>query len=163
MKILITGATGYAGFHAAIALRQAGHQVYGLVRDNSKPRAKDLERHEVQLAVGDVKQPQTYRQLLEQSDVLIHTMMDFADPQGTDLKLFETLQQAAETSPRSRLFVYTTGCSIYGKRPERVMDETTPGNPEHKLAFRMELEQKLFAMPSYVGLGKTAGHVANCS
>ena len=69
-------------------------------------------------------------------------MMDFEDPQGTDLKLFETLQQAAETSPRSRLFIYTTGCSIYGKRPERVMDETTPANPEHKLAFRMELEQK---------------------
>ena len=69
MRILITGATGYAGFHAAMALRQAGHQVTGLVRDDSKPSAQDLQRHEVQLAVGDVKQPQTYRQLLEQSDV----------------------------------------------------------------------------------------------
>ena len=147
MKALVTGATGYAGFHVAIALRQGGHQVYGLVRDDSKPRAKDLQRHEVQLAVGDVKQPETYRQLLEQSDVLIHTMMDSDDPQGTDLKLFEALRQAAEISPRSRLFIYTTGCSIYGKRPERVMDETTPGNPAHKLAFRMELEQKLFAIP----------------
>jgi nucleoside-diphosphate-sugar epimerase len=147
MKILITGATGYAGFHAAIALRQAGHQVYGLVRDDRQPRAQELQRHEIQIAVGDVKQPQTYHHLLEQTDVLIHTMMDFEDPQGTDLKLFETLQQAAETSPRSRLFIYTTGCSIYGKRPERVMDETTPANPEHKLAFRMDMEQKMFAMP----------------
>jgi len=25
MKVLVTGATGYAGFYAAIALRQAGH------------------------------------------------------------------------------------------------------------------------------------------
>lgn len=48
MKVLVTGATGYAGFHAAIALRQAGHHVYGLVRDDSKPRAKDLQRHEVE-------------------------------------------------------------------------------------------------------------------
>lgn len=147
MRILVTGATGYAGFHAAIALRQAGQQVTGLVRDDSKPSAKDLQRHEVQLAVGDVKQPETYQQLLEKSDVLIHTMMDFEDPEGTDLKLFETLQKAAEASSRNRLCIYTTGCSIYGKRPERVMDETTPGNPEHKLAFRMELEQKLFALP----------------
>jgi nucleoside-diphosphate-sugar epimerase len=155
MKVLITGATGYAGFHAAIALRQAGHQVSGLVRDvgtqptggNRHPRAQALQRHEIQIAVGDVRQPQTYRQLLEQTDVLIHTMMDFEDPQGTDLKLFETFQQAAETSPRSRLFIYTTGCSIYGKRPERIMDETTPANPEHVLAFRMDMEQKMFATP----------------
>jgi nucleoside-diphosphate-sugar epimerase len=147
MKVLITGATGYAGFHAAIALRQAGHQVFGLVRDGRNPRAQALQRHEIQLAVGDVRQPQTYRQLLEQTDVLIHTMMDFEDPQGTDLKLFETFQQAAETSPRSRLFIYTTGCSIYGKRPERIMDETTPANPEHVLAFRMDMEQKMFAAP----------------
>lgn len=27
------------------------------------------------------------------------------------------------------------------------MDETTPANPEHKLAFRMDMEQELFAMP----------------
>jgi nucleoside-diphosphate-sugar epimerase len=84
---------------------------------------------------------------LENSDVLIHAMMDFQDPQGADLTLFETLRQVAECSPRNRLFIYTTGCSIYGKRPERIMDETTPANPEHKLAFRMEFEQELFAMP----------------
>lgn len=147
MKILVTGATGYAGFHAAIALRQAGHQVYALVRDGSKPRAKELQSYEVQLAIGDIKQPESYRKYLENSDVLIHAMMDFQDPQEADLKLFETLRQVAEASPQNRLFIYTTGCSIYGKRPERVMDETTPGNPEHKLAFRMDLEQELFAMP----------------
>jgi nucleoside-diphosphate-sugar epimerase len=147
MKILITGASGYAGFHAAIALRQAGHTVTGIVRDRTKSRCQDLERYEVGLAVGDVGEPQTYQSLLEQSDVLIHTMMDFADPQGTDLKLFETLRQVAETSNRSRLFIYTTGCSIYGKVPERLMDETTLGNPQHYLAFRMEMEQKLLAMP----------------
>lgn len=146
MKVLITGATGYAGFHAAIAFRVAGHQVYALVRDENKPRAKELQRHEVHLTIGDIKQPETYRNSLADSDVLIHAMMDFADPLSADLKLFETLQQVAEALPRKRLFIYTTGCSLYGKRPERVMDETTPGNPEHKLAFRMELEQKLFAM-----------------
>ncbi len=62
MKVLVTGATGYAGFHAAISLRQAGHQVYGLVRDGSKTRAKELQRYEVQLALGDIKQPESYRQ-----------------------------------------------------------------------------------------------------
>ena len=149
MKILITGATGYAGFYAALALRQAGHHVYALVRDATKCRAKDLQRSEIELALGDIKQPETYRKYLEDSDVLIHAMMDFQDPQEADLKLFETLRQVAvtEATPRKRLFIYTTGCSIYGKRPERVMDETTPANPDHKLAFRMDMEQELFAIP----------------
>ena len=147
MKILVTGATGYAGFYAAIALRQAGHQVYGLTRDDSKPRAQQLQQQEVQLAVGDVSEPESYRPFLKDSDVIVHAMMDFQDPQDTDLTLFNTLKQVAESSTRNRCFVYTTGCSIYGKRPERVMDETTPANPNHKLAFRMELEQKLFATP----------------
>ena len=146
MKIFVTGATGYAGFYAAIALRQAGHQVHGLTRDNSKPRAKKLEQHEVKLAVGDVSEPESYRQFIESSDAIVHAMMDFEDPQGTDVALFNTLQQVAENSARNRRFIYTTGCSIYGKRPERVMDETTPANPAHHLAFRMELEEKLFAM-----------------
>ena len=147
MKILVTGATGYAGYHAAISLRQAGHQVYGLTRDSSKPRAKELQSYEVQIAQGDINQPETYRQYLEDSDVLIHAMMDFDAPQEADRKLFKTLKQVAENSKRDRLFIYTTGCSIYGKRPERVMDETTPANPDHALAFRMDMEQELFNLP----------------
>ena len=103
-----------------------------------------MQQHEVRLAVGDVSQPESYRQFLNDSDAIVHAMMDFKNPQGTDLTLFDTLQQVAQSSPRNRCFVYTTGCSIYGKRSERV-DETTPANPDHKLAFRMDLEQKLFA------------------
>lgn len=146
MKVLVTGATGFAGFHAAIALRNAGHQVYGLVRDGSKSRAIELQRHEVNLAVGNLKEPETYRKYIENSDAIVHTVLDFDDPQDTDLKLFEAMREVAQASPKKRLFIYTTGCSIYGKRPERVMDETTPANPQHALAFRMEMEQKLFAM-----------------
>ena len=146
MRILVTGATGYAGFYTAIALRQAGHRVYGLTRNKDKPRAKQLQQHEVQLAEGDISEADSYRQYLQESDAIVHAMMDFDAPQKTDLTLFNTLQQVAEKTARNRCFVYTTGCSIYGKRPERVMDETTPANPEHKLAFRMDLEQKLFKM-----------------
>lgn len=76
---------------------------------------------------------------MESSDVIVHAMMDFKDPKGADLKLFEMLRNVADASPRKRLFIYTTGCSIYGKRPERLMDETTPANPDHALAFRIEL------------------------
>jgi len=65
MKVFVTGATGYAGFYAAIALREAGHHVYGLTRDGSKPRARELQKHEVELAIGDVSKPDSYRQFIE--------------------------------------------------------------------------------------------------
>ena len=111
------------------------------------PETIELQKYEVQIAKGDIKQPETYRQYLEDSDVLVHAMMDFEAPQEADRKLFETLKQVAEKNKRDRLFIYTTGCSIYGKRPERVMDETTPANPDHALAFRMDMEQELFDLP----------------
>ena len=146
MKILVTGVTGYAGYHAAIAFRQAGHQVKGLVRDKTKNRARELLRYEINLVEGDLSKPETYRQYIEAADVMVHTVLDFENPQQTDEKLFNTLQQVAQNSrpSRQRLFIYTTGCSIYGKRPERVMDETTPANPDHALSFRMGMETKLF-------------------
>ena len=146
MKVLVTGITGYAGYHAAIAFRKAGHKVSGLARDTEKDRARSLLPYEVNLLQGDLSDPNTYRHYVEDTDVMVHTVLDFKDPQGTDEKLFNTLQQVAQNSrpQRQRLFIYTTGCSIYGKRTERVMDETTPANPDHALGFRMEMESKLF-------------------
>ena len=146
MKVLITGATGYAGYHAAIAFRQAGHKVSGLVRDINKDRAQSLLQYEVNLVEGDLSNPESYRQYIEDADVMVHTVLDFDNPQETDEKLFNTLQEVAQNSrsQRQRLFIYTTGCSIYGKRPERVMDETTTANPDHALSFRMQMETKLF-------------------
>lgn len=79
--------------------------------------------------------PFSYRKHLENSDAVIHAMMDFEDPQEADYKLFETLRQVAEATRCDRMLVYTTGCSIYGKRPERIMDENTPANPDRALAF----------------------------
>ncbi len=149
MKVLVTGASGYGGFYAAIALRAAGHRVYGLVRNAKTSRAQELQRNEVHLAEGDLKQPETYQKYLEGSDAIIHTVMDPQDPQNTDNTLLQTMAVVAETSPRKRLFIYTTGCSVYGKVPERIMDETTPGNPQHALAFRMDMEQKVLAMPNF--------------
>lgn len=118
MNVLVTGATGYAGYHTAIALRQAGHSVYGLVHDADKPRAKTLEAQEVRVVAGDIREPKTYEHLIEQSDAIIHAMMDFESPMETDRKLFSTLREVSDRSRRNRVFVYTTGCSIYGYFPQ---------------------------------------------
>ena len=150
MNILLAGASGYAGHAIAGNLRQAGHHVTALLRHPYSERARSLHRQEVRVLAGDLRAPDTYHAALAACDVFISTVMDFEDPIGTDHLIFDTLHQLpTKADGRLRLFLYTTGCSVYGHVPERVMDETTPGNPAHPLHFRMEMEQEVFRLPNW--------------
>jgi len=146
MRILITGVSGYAGYYAAIRLAAAGHDVTGLVRNPDHPRLNILRSREIKLAVGDVSQPETYRELLENSNVIIHTMLDKKAPLATDRALFAAIGALPEQPGAHRRFIYVTGCSIFGKLDVRIMDETTEPNPKHFLAFRRDLEKEALAL-----------------
>jgi nucleoside-diphosphate-sugar epimerase len=100
---------------------------------------------EVALIRGDVGQSGAYRTELERSDVVIHTMLDKKRPLETDRALFAALQELPPRTPRRR-FIYTTGCSIFGKVSVAIMDESTEPNPDHPLAFRRGLEREAFAL-----------------
>lgn len=145
MRILVTGVSGYAGYYAAIRLASAGHVVTGLVRHPEQPRLNVLRAHEVALLQGDVAEPDTYRAELERSDVVIHTMLDKKRLLETDRALFAALEALPHRTP-ARRFIYTTGCSIFGKLPVEVIDERTEPNPDHPLAFRRDLEREALAL-----------------
>jgi nucleoside-diphosphate-sugar epimerase len=145
MKVFVTGVSGYAGFHAALRLAATGHSVTGLVRNPDQPRLNILRMHEVALLPGDVGDAKTYRAELERSDTIIHTMLDKKRPLDTDRALFAAIEALRPRTPPRR-FIYTTGCSIFGKLPVAVMDESTEPNPEHPLAFRRALEKEALAL-----------------
>ena len=92
MRVFVTGASGYAGYYAAMRLAAAGHVVTGLVRNPQQPRLNLLRLHEVALLQGDVAEPDTYRADLERSDVIIHTMLDKKRLLETDRTLFATIE-----------------------------------------------------------------------
>ncbi|MEU1625357.1 NAD-dependent epimerase/dehydratase family protein [Streptomyces sp. NPDC020096] len=143
MKILVTGATGYAGPRIAAALRREGHAVLGLTRDTASRRA--LAAAEIRPVVGDIADPDSYRQHLEEADAVVHTVLDMNDPAGTDQKLFAELRAAQDRTGRARHLIYTTGVSSYGRTGISLMDDDTPGNPDSPLHFRMRLEAELAA------------------
>jgi nucleoside-diphosphate-sugar epimerase len=145
MKVFVTGTSGYAGFHVALRLAAAGHRVTGVVRHPEQPRLQTLRMQEIALIEGDVARPETYRSELERSDVVIHTMLDKKRHFETDRALFGALQSLAPRTPRRR-FIYTTGCSIFGKVSVDVLDERTEPNPDHPLSFRRELEREALAL-----------------
>jgi len=145
MRIFITGVSGYAGYYAALRLAEAGHLVTGLVRHPDQQRLGLLRLHEILLLQGDVAETGAYRDALAESDVVIHTMLDKKRPLDTDRALFAALEALPPGTP-ARRFLYTTGCSIFGKLPIAVMDETAEPNPDHPLAFRRSLEREALAL-----------------
>ncbi|MFM2129667.1 MAG: hypothetical protein RL477_1213 [Pseudomonadota bacterium] len=145
MKVFVTGASGYAGFYAALRLAACGHQVTGIVRNPAQPRLDVLRMQEVRLVVGDVSDTASYRDELAAADVVIHTMLDKKNLLGTDRALFAALDALPRRGTRRR-FVYTTGCSIFGKIGVPVMDESVEPHPDHPLAFRRTLEKEALAL-----------------
>jgi nucleoside-diphosphate-sugar epimerase len=148
MRILITGVTGYAGFYAAMRLAGAGHKVTGLARNPAAPRLDILRAREITIAQGDIHQPGTYRELLEQSQVIVHTLFDKKSPKDSDRTFFATLAGLNEHAGTRRRLIYTTGCSIMGDVGGRVLDETIEPNPAYPLGFRRELEREALALPN---------------
>lgn len=150
MNIFLAGASGYAGHALAGVLRQAGHRVTALLRSPNSERARSLRIQEVRVLAGDLREPDTYRAALEACDGFISTVMDFEDPVGTDRLLLDTLRHLSPKADGTpRLFLYTTCCSVYGHVPDRMISETTPGNPAHPLHFGMELEQEVFGLTNW--------------
>ena len=147
MKVFVTGVSGYAGFYGALRLAAMGHEVTGLVRNPGQARLNTLRAQEVRLVTGDVAEPAGYRDELEKSDVIIHTMLDKRKPLDADRALFAAIAALPSRTPKRR-FIYTTGCSIFGKLPIPVMDETVEPNPEHPLAFRRTMEKEALAIPN---------------
>ena len=147
MNVFIAGAAGYAGRAIAIALRRAGHSVTALLRNPDSERAHLLRGIGIQVIAGDLRRPATYRHELVACDVCISTVMDVQDPAATDRLLLETLRGLPITvGGAKRLLVYTSCWSVYGKVLQRLLDETTPGNPAHPLHFRLELEAEAFSL-----------------
>lgn len=147
LNVLLCGASGYAGYAAALALRRAGHRVAGLLRDPASARAQELRGRQIDVLAGDLRRPATYRAALAACDVCLSAALEFQDPAGTDRLLLETLRGLpAGAGGTKRLFVYTSCGAAYGQVPARQLDETTPGNPAHPLHFRLELEQEVFQL-----------------
>jgi nucleoside-diphosphate-sugar epimerase len=101
--------------------------------------------HEIKLIHGDVAEPETYQDALEECDAIVHTMLDKKRHFETDRAFFGALERLSPRTPRRRL-VYTTGISIIGKVDVPLLDETIEPNPAQPISFRRQLEREAFAL-----------------
>src|SRR3954470_21584802 len=126
-RILITGGAGFIGSHLADALLAEGHAVRAL--DNLTPQVHgDVTRpaylaDDVELQVGDIRDPQAFARALEGIDAVVH----LAARVGVGQSMYELANYTMENSggtavllealldrPLRRLVV-ASSMSIYGE------------------------------------------------
>ncbi len=150
MNVLITGATGYIGFNVSQAFRRAGHSVIGLVLDLS--HADMLEKNEIIPLVGDLRQPETYRNAALDCDVLVHCAADPHDWAASDRLTIQTMISASQASAQPKTVIFTSGSWVYGNSNGKAVDETAPLSPIQIGSHRPAIEQMLLSADHTRGL-----------
>lgn len=150
MRVFVTGATGYIGMNVALALRRAGHEVWGMVR--SAEKANKLVRHEIHPVVGVIGEPATYLTAAERCTVLVHCADDKNDPERADFTAIESLLSLGNKAPQPKTLIYTSGVWVYGTTGNAAVDETTVVNPVKLKPWRPSHEQMVLGAANVRGI-----------
>lgn len=128
-RVLVTGATGLVGSHAAARFRDGGWRVRALVRPGSD--ARFVESLGGQLVLGDVTDPESFSGAAEDCEVVLHAAAHLGSSapwdrfrrvnvDGTRHVLAEAIRSGA------RRFVHVSSVAVYGppaRHPELPLDE----------------------------------------
>lgn len=142
MRVFITGATGYIGSALVRELVAAGHEVTGLVRSQEKAAA--LEELGGRPVLGDLKQPDTWRQAAAESDAAVHAAFEYsAQTVDADRTAVETLLDVARSSGTLRQVVYTSGIWVLGASPGETYEDAPTDHPAPLVAWRVGHERQI--------------------
>jgi len=138
MKIFITGATGYIGGSIAATMRDAGHEVVGLVR--SDERANQAIAEGIKPIMGSLDDPDVLARAATRVEAVINCAS--SDHRGA----VEAMLGAMEGT--DKLFVHTSGTSIVGypdegEERDGVYDEDTPFTPSPGRVERVRINDEI--------------------
>jgi dihydroflavonol-4-reductase len=124
---LVTGASGFLGWHVARVLRERGYPVRALVRPGS--RVDDLD---VELVTGDLRDPASVERAVAGCGLVFHVAADYrlwaADPRDlyrSNVDGTHNLLEAAHSAGVERI-VYTSTVGCIGIPHGGIGDEDTP-------------------------------------
>jgi dihydroflavonol-4-reductase len=147
MRYLVTGATGKVGNAVARRLAEGGNEVVALVRDPG--RAREVLGESVELATGDVTDPESVRRAAEGIDGAFNCMGIF-EQWVPDPVLFERANAegartvaAAAREARARRVVHTSTFDVFHAAPggtvsERAVADYPKGTPYERSKQRAE-------------------------
>ncbi len=152
--MLVTGGAGFIGSHLVRVLLQEGHEVRVLDNFSSGAR-RSLTGMEVELIVGDIRDPSLVERATQGVDTLFHqaalvsASVSMTDPTETyDVNMIGSLNvlEAARKAGVRRVVLAST-CAVYGNTapPARESAPTTPLSPYSASKLAMEQAADLYA------------------
>jgi dihydroflavonol-4-reductase len=124
---LVTGASGFVGWHVARTLAEHGYKVRALVRPTSRIRDIELET-----ACGDLRDPESLRRAVDGCGVVFHVAADYRlwarnpeELQHSNVDGTRNLLAAARQAGVERV-VYTSTVGCIGLPAEGVGNEESP-------------------------------------
>ncbi len=124
---LVTGASGFLGWHVAHLLTERGYQVRALCRPTSQIRELDVE-----LVSGDLRDPASLARATAGCQLVFHVAADYRlwsknpkDLYDSNVDGTRNVLDAAERAGVERI-VYTSTVGCIGMPPGREGDENTP-------------------------------------
>lgn len=124
---LVTGASGFLGWHVARVLLERGYRVRALVRPGSQVDALDVE-----CVTGDLRDPASLQRAVAGCALLFHVAADYRlwarDPRelySSNVEGTRNLLQAAQAAGVERV-VYTSTVGCIGLPPGGIGDERAP-------------------------------------
>lgn len=126
-RTLVTGASGFLGWHVAKALVDRGHSVRALCRPTSQLRELDVER-----VTGDLRDPPSLAQAVAGCELVFHVAADYRlwsknprDLYDSNVQGTRNLLDAAEQAGVQRI-VYTSTVGCIGISNGHAADEGAP-------------------------------------
>jgi dihydroflavonol-4-reductase len=122
---LVTGASGFVGWHVARALIERGHRVRALVRASS-----NIPELEAEFVKGDLRDPATLERAVAGCDLVFHVAADYrlwsknpGDLYQSNVEGTRNMLSAARAAGVER-FVYTSTVGCIGVPPGGIGDES---------------------------------------
>lgn len=143
MQIFLTGANGYIGGAAAVALIASGHRVRGLVRDRAK--ADVVAAHGVAPVIGALDDAALLREEARAADAVVNAAS--SDHRGAIDALLAGLAGSGKA------FIHSSGSSIVadlamGEPSDRIFHEGEPIEPLADKAARVAIDRMVLAAPA---------------
>jgi nucleoside-diphosphate-sugar epimerase len=132
-RILVTGATGFTGSHLCARLAREGYAVRALVRNPTHGAV--LRGAEIDVVVGDLRDPGSLEQATAGIDVVYHIAALFRPENVSRQDMWETNVQGTRNVLEAAIkagvqrFVHCSTVGVHGETSHRPADEETPYGP----------------------------------
>lgn len=138
MKVVLTGATGFIGSHILTQLREHGHEVTALVRDDDQ--ADVVAARGATPSVVDLHDRPSVAGLLGDADGAIHTASP-GDATSANLDSAVVDAAIAAFAGTGRPYLHVSGLWIYGANP--AISEDSPMRAPALVAWKAPIERRV--------------------